>query len=387
MEKYRDFALLALGSIVTTLLLWSPFFLRLESIWGITLPRDGMATVVANYDGPNYLVIAKTFYDPELIKNNFNFPLEPIYYASHYPLYPIFIKAIGSVMPFLGYPYAMILVTILTSISAVWIFYLLLGTFGLQKNRLWLSLVFTLLPARWLVVRSVGSPEPLFLTLLMASVYFAARNNWWLAGSLGALAQLTKPPGILLFIAYLLYLVIPHWSELAKINALTWARRLQWRAYPILLIPITLVGLFVFYGVRYQDYLAYFNSGDNIHLKFPPFQAFNPGEPWVGTFWLEEIIWLYIFGALTFFTLLKKKLYLPASFVGVFFLSIIFVAHRDIARYSLPIAPFAIIAFGKFFSGVQFKWIFAFILIPIYLFAISFITNNVMPIGDWSPLL
>lgn len=387
MKKYQDFVLLALATIATTLVLWLPFLLRLESIWGISLPSEGMATVVANYDGPNYLVIAKTLYDPEQIENNFNFPLEPIYYASHYPLFPLLIKALGTTIPFLGYPYSMILVTLVTSISAVWMFYILLGELGLARQRFWLALLFTVFPARWLIVKSIGSPEPLFLTLILGSIYFARRERWWAAGILGALAQLAKPPGILLFITYLFYLIVPHWTKLARIDTNLWLKSLKWRAFPILLIPLTLLGVYMFYGYAYRDFLAYFNSGDNIHLKFPPFQVFNPGEPWVGTFWLEEIIWLYTFSLLAFIYLVRQKLYLLASFVGVFFLSILFVAHRDIARYSLPIVPFAIIAFAKFLSSSEFKWILALILIPIYLFAISFIANNVTPIGDWSPLL
>ena len=107
----------------------------------------------------------------------------------------------------------------------------------------------------------------------------------------------------------------------------------------------------------------------------------------MGTFWLEEIIWLYIFGALGFFYLVKQGYTLLACFVGIFFLSIIFVAHRDVARYILPITPFLFIAFSKILISKEFKYVVIFILIPIYLFALAFITNNVTPIGYWSPLL
>lgn len=388
MKKYTNFIILALVSVFTSLVLWLPFFLRLESIWGIKLPQAGMATVVANYDGPYYLVVAKTLYDPELIKTNFSqFSLDPIYYSAHYPLYPLLIRELATILPFLGYPYAMILVTLLTGVLAIWMFYLILGEVGLGRQRLWLSLLFTVFPARWLIVRSVGSPEPLFLFLILTSVYFFKRDQFWLAGLSGALAQLTKPPGILLFVAYILALTVPQWTKFANTDALTWIKRLQWRAYPILLIPLALIGLYAFYGWRYGNFLAYFNSGDNIHLMFPPFQVFNPGGAWVGTFWLEEIIWLYIFGALAILHLIKVRLPILASFVGVFFLTILFVAHRDIARYSLPIVPFVLIAFNKLLSSKEFKFVLALILIPIYLFAIAFITNNATPIGDWGPLL
>lgn len=387
MKNFRDLTILALVTILTTIILWAPFFLRLEKILGIPIPPDGMATVVANYDGPNYIVAAKTLYDPELIKTQFNFPLDPIYYSAHYPLFPLLIRGTAEAFPFLGYPYAMILVTLITSVVAVWMFYLLLAEFGLKKYALWLSLVFAVLPARWLIVRSIGSPEPLFLATIMASIYFFNRGQWWLSGIAGAAAQLTKPPAILLFVAYGLTLLIVQWPKIAHTDFVNWVKKLEWRAYPLLLIPLTLLGIYAFYGWRYNDFFAYFNSGDNIHLQFPPFQVFNPSQPWVGTFWLEEVIWLYVFGGLGFFYLFKQGYTLLASFVGIFFLSILFVAHRDLSRYMLPIVPFLFIAFSKLLVSNEFKYVMVIILIPIYLYAIAFITNNVTPIGDWSPLL
>jgi len=184
-----------------------------------------------------------------------------------------------------------------------------------------------------------------------------------------------------------LSLIITQWPKIAHTDFANWIKKFEWKAYPLLLIPITLLGIYAFYGVRYNDFFAYFNSGDNIHLMFPPFQVFNPSQPWVGTFWIEEVIWLYIFGGLGFFYLIKQGYITLASFVGIFFLSILFVAHRDVSRYMLPIVPFLFIAFAKLLVSKEFKYVLILILIPIYLYAIAFITNNVTPIGDWSPLL
>lgn len=387
MARYRNFILLALISTTTTIILWLPFLLRIENFWGIKLPGTGMATIVANFDGPYYIVAAKTLYNPQEIKENFSFPLPPIYYSSHYPLFPLLIKAVATILPPLGYPYAMMLVTSITGILAVFMFYILLGEFGLGKHRLWLAILFTVFPARWLIVRSIGSPEPLFLLTIMTSVYYFRRQRWWLSGIFGALAQATKSPGILLFVAYIVALTAPYWSKLAHTNASSWIKNLTWRAYPILLIPLTLIIIYIWYGINYGDFLAYFNSGDNIHLMFPPFQVFNPGSSWVGTFWLEEIIWIYLLAATGIVYLIRQKMFIPASFVAVFFISILFVSHRDIARYSLPMVPFLLIAYAKFISTKSFKWVMLLLIIPIYLFSIAFITNNVTPIGDWGPLL
>lgn len=346
-----------------------------------------MATVVANYDGPYYIVVAKSFYDPALIENRYPFALEPIYYSAHYPLFPVLIRAVATIIPTLGYPYAMMLVTLATSILSVWMFYILLKDLGLAKNALWLSSLFAFFPARWLVVHSIGSPEPLFIFTVLATIYFFRKEKWLYAALAGAAAQATKPPGMLLFIALGIAIILSHWSSIATSRTIEWVRKLPWRAYPLVLMPLTLFGIYTLYGIKYGNFLAYFNSGDNIHLFFPPFQAFNPGQAWVGTFWLEEIVWIYLIIALGLVYLIKQKRVELATFVGVFFIFLLFVAHRDIARYSLPVVPFLFVAFNKFLSSGEFKWILTLLIIPIYLFSIVFIANNVTPIVDWGPLL
>lgn len=385
--KLKPFMGLAAITLLTTAILWLPFILRIEKLWGIALRQDGMATVVANFDGPYYIVAAKTLYDPKTIESNFSFPLPSIYYSAHYPLYPLLIRLTVTVLPSLTYPYAMILVTVLTSILAVWMFYLLANQVGLGKHSFWLAALFTILPARWLITRSIGSPEPLFIFATVASIYFFRKQNFYLTGLFGAVAVATKSPGILLLPAFAIALVAPYWSKLAHTDTLTWIKRLPWKAYPLLLIPTTLVAIFLFYGYRYGSFFAYFNSGDNIHLMFPPFQVFNPNQTWVGTFWLEEIIWIYLLALLGVVYLVKLKEITLACFVGVFLLSILFVSHRDIARYSLPIVPFLFIAFHKILISPYFKWIILVLLIPIYLFSLAFLTNNVTPIPDWGQLL
>jgi hypothetical protein len=386
-SRTYDLIFLAAATIITTFLVWLPFLLRLPSFWGIKLRQDGMATIVANFDGPYYLVAAKTLYNPKEIEQNFSFPLLPIYYSAHYPLFPLLIRLTVTIFPFLTYPYAMILVTLVTSVLAIWSVYFFLRLVGLGKNSLWLALVFTVLPGRWLVTRSVGSPEPLFIATVVTSLYFFIRQNYYLAGFFGALAQATKPPGTLLFLAYVVAIAISYWGRLAHTNFLSWLKGLPWKTYPLLLIPITLLSIFAFYRWRYGSFLAYFSSGDNIHLMFPPFQVFNPEQVWVGTFWLEEIIWIYIFGLLGFVYLIKQRQYKVAAFVGIFFLSIFFVSHRDIARYSLPIVPFLLVAFNKVIASKEFRWVILILLLPIYLYSITFINNNVTPISDWTQLL
>ena len=384
-SQVRNFIILALISLIPTLLIWAPFFFRLKSFWNIPLPQSGMATIVANYDGPLFLVVAKTLYDPELIKQSFAFPLPTEYYAAHFPLYPLLVRFLAWVM---GYPYAMLSVTIFTSVLALYFFYKFILQYIDKKYAFWTVFVFAILPARWLIVRSVGSAEPLFIASLVASIYYFQQKKYWWAGIWGAAAQLTKSPGILLFVTYFLVLSVPNMKIAAIDSFAKWIKSLSLeKVYPIFLIPLSLVALFVFYAIRFNDFFAYFHSGDNIHLFFPPFTIFNYSQPWVGTFWLEEIILVYLFALLGLTRLIRQKHSTLAWFVAVYFFSIIFVSHRDLIRYSLPIIPFLLVAFSKTINKKEFRIVMAILFIPIFLFSLAYISQNVMPISDWTPFL
>jgi len=80
-------------------------------------------------------------------------------------------------------------------------------------------------------------------------------------------------------------------------------------------------------------------------------------------------------------------LLLIIGFAGIFFTATLFIAHRDLARYSLPLMPFALIAFEKFLTNRAFKIAFFLILPAIYLYAMNFIAGNTAPIADWTPYL
>lgn len=370
---------------IPTFAIWLPFLLKIPDVLGIPISSGGMATVVANYDGPLYLVLAKTLYNLEQITKNYSFPLAPQYYAAHFPLFPLLIR-LFAILP-VGYPYSLLGVTVISSVFAGFFFYKLASSYLKKDDALWLTMLFSIFPARWLIVRSVGSPEPLFIGAIIASIYYFKNKKYFLAGLSGVLAQATKSPGILLFVAYLLVLTLPEIKRFAMSGFNRWIKTLPWKAFPIILIPASLLLVFGFYSKSFNDFFAYFHSGDNIHLMFPPFQIFNSNQPWVGTFWLEETIFVYLFGIFGFLELVKQKDYTLASFVGIYFLSILFVSHRDLVRYSLPIVPFLLISLREVLIKKESKIAFVFLLIPIYLFSLSFISNNVMPIPDWGPLL
>ncbi|MGB9637509.1 MAG: phospholipid carrier-dependent glycosyltransferase, partial [Microgenomates group bacterium] len=345
-------------------------------------------------------VVAKSWYDENFIRKTFSLPLPVEYYPAHLPGFPLTIRFLNYFIP--G-PWAMLSATLIATIACTVLFYLFLLKFRLSENPLWLTLVFLVFPGRWVAVKAVGSPEPLFIFAILASFYFfksafdKEENNLFsrkksvaldllLAGFFGALAQITKSPGILLFVGYEIYL-LKRFSNNFKNVCFNDLNHCIKYSLPLLLIPLSALGVFIFYWIRTGDFLAYFHSGDNFHLVFPPYQGFFPERSWLGTFWNEDMIWQYLTGALTVILLIKQKYDDLACFAIVFFTATLFVAHRDLARYSLPLVPFSLIAFDKVIQKKEFKIALLIILPAIYLYAINFIGGNTAPVADWTPYL
>lgn len=382
-KSIKDCLILASITIALTIFVWLPHIMALPNFWGLNF-QAGFNTIYRNYDGLEYVMIAKTFYDPALIAS-LHQSLPANYFASHFPGYSLLIAFFA---PFLGFLKSMLFTSVLSTILAVWAFYFLVSRQKLSSHPLFLSIIFLILPARWLIVHSVGSSEPLFIFLVISALYFFMRfedtkhyPDLLLAAFTGMLAQITRPPGLLLFLALALYI---HWRFYLQIKIIGFKKALinHLKYFPLILMPLGLLGIFWLYGQTYGDFWAYFHSGDNIHLTFPPFQVFNKTQFWVGDIWLEDIVYIFILGLLGGIMLLKQKLYPLAFFALTYLAAASFVVHRDISRYLLPIFPFILIAFEKTLTSKEFKIILPIILIAIYLYAQNFLLANTAPIPN-----
>lgn len=377
-KVFKDFSIIALLTLTLTLAVWLPHMLRLN-FYGLNF-TEGFNTIYRNYDGMEYITIAKSLYFPEKIKD-IPQELPSIYYAAHFPGYSL---AILLFSPLLGFLKSMLFVALLFTILSAWMFYLLIRDFELTKHPLWLTFLFLILPARWLIIHSVGSSETMFSFFIISSLYFLMKfeqtHKWrfiYLTGLMGFAAQITRPPGALLAIsigAYLLWKIIQ-----SKQNIFKGIGQTIYRYHPLLLIPIALLAVFGWYQLSYGDFFAYFKTGDNIHLVFPPYQVFNKNSYWVGEIWLEDMIYVFILGFLAVMYLFKQKLYPLAFFVLTYLIATIFVTHRDISRYVAPIFPFVLIAFEKVLTSKEFKIVTAIIGLAIYLYTQNFLLNNTAP--------
>lgn len=378
-KTIKDCIILTSFTLLVTFAVWLPHILTLQNFWGLNF-EAGFNTIYRNFDGIEYITIAKTFYDPQKI-SQIPLSLPTSYYASHFPGYAIIINFFAP----LGYLKSMLFVSLLSTVLAGWAFYFLTRDFKLSSHPLFLSFIFLILPARWLVVHSVGSSEPTFILFIILALYFIMKFNQsnqfkdiFIAAIFGLFAQITRPPGILLFIALSLWVFwkITKQKQIAEISN-TFLKHL-----PLLFIPLGLIGIFYLYSISYGDFWAYFHSGDNIHLTFPPFGVFNKAQFWVGDIWLEDIIYIFLLGFFGGVLLWKQKLYPMAFFVLTYLVAATLVAHRDISRYLLPIFPFILIAFEKVLTSREFKIILPIILLAIYLYAQNFILENTAPIPN-----
>lgn len=382
-KTIKDSLLLGLAVLVITFSIWLPHILAIPNFYGLDFSQ-GFNTIYRNFDGLEYVVIAKTFYDPNLIAG---IPQQQptIYYAAHFPGYALLISAFS---PLFGALKSMLFVSVLSTIASAIIFYLLLKDFKLTSNPFWLSLVFLILPARSLVIHSVGSSEPLFIFFVLLALYFFLKFELsnrakfiWLSGIFGAFAQITRPPGILLLIALSFYLF---WKLLNENSQPFLSRLIKLKVtyLPLGLIPLSLLGIFTWFSLTYGNFWAYFYTGDNIHLTFPPYQVFNKFQFWVGDIWLEDIIYIYLLSFLGGILLIKQRLYPLAVFVLIYSVAAISIAHRDVSRYILPITPFLLIAFERTINTKEFKIVLAILAFGIYLYSQNFILANVAPIPN-----
>ncbi len=153
--RFQTEILLVLATIGSSLLVWAPF--------------HGTTAVYRVWDGPNYLTIARTLYDVRPDNPILAYVHETRYFLRHFPVYPLLIRLLS----FVGYQQAMLLASVLCASVAAVLFYRLARDVWELPQPGWLTLVFLLLPPRWLLYRSVGSTEAPFVALALASIFLA----------------------------------------------------------------------------------------------------------------------------------------------------------------------------------------------------------------------
>jgi hypothetical protein len=333
----------------------------------------GMNKIYRNFDGVYYIVVAKTWYNKTSIGKGFEIPLPTEYYAAHFPVYPFLINVIC--LTGLNHLQSMVFINLLvTALTAIMIFKIWEDN---KWGKPWWAVIVWLFwwPRMW-GVRSVGSPETLFILEIVLSLYFFTKKKYWLAGVAGFFAAMTKSPGILLLPAYGL------WAMESMIRT----KKIPWKIYPVIVIILGLVGIFGIFAIQMGDFWAYFHSGDNIHLQSFPFGIFNSQQNWVGTWWLDDVIWMYMIGAIGIWRAFSKNR-VWGWFGIVYGTVLLFVAHRDVTRYALPIVPVVILGLSELWEIKEVRVILALAIIPLFFYTVNFLNYNVANLSSLAPFL
>lgn len=371
--KFHRPLLLILITYSCAFLFWLVFYFNLPQLIGF--PKTTLETIFANYDGPNYMVIAKCGYNRDCIRLNFSLPGPLEYYPAHLPGFPLVIRFFSFFLPTTK---AMLVGSLAGSTLLTLAFYYFLQGFISEKRAFWLTVLLNFLPARLFLMRQIGAPESWFLASILFSLICFRQKNYQFSALFAALAQLFKSPGILLFATYVIYFFI----DLIK------NKKVSFGYLNYLLVPLTVLAIFWVYQLQMGDFWAYFHSGDNIHLTAFPYPVFISNRSWIQTVWLEDIVYIFLIAFYGIYRLFKRYRFTPVFiFPALYTLATVFVAHRDISRYISPVYPFLLLAFSRFLTRRSFKIIFILIIPAIILFAINYAIGNVAPIADWTPYL
>ena len=375
--RFKSRLLLSLITVFASIGFWFFFYFHLPTKIGF--PNTSLETIFANYDGPNYMAVAKCGYVKSCIGSSFSLPQPHEYYPAHFIGYPLLIRFFHL---FTTGPKAMLLATLSGSVFLSLAVFEFFRLFVSIKQSFWLSLVFIFLPARLFVLRLIGAPETWFLALILSSIVAFRKNRYFLAAIFAALAQTFKSPGIILTLAYFVLMLRDLFYRKMSLS------QLLPKYFFFLLTPAAILAMFYNYYLQTGDFWAYFHSGDNIHLNSLPYLAFISTRSWIGSIWLEDNLYVYLLSFSAVYYLFRRYRFSSVSlFPFLFCLALSLVAHRDISRYAVPIYPFAFLAFRRFLRSRGFRLIFILLLPAVFLYAVNFVAGNTAPISDWTPYL
>lgn len=346
-KRARPEILLLAAAVAGSFLVYAPFL-------------ADMTTVYRFWDGPNYLTIARTLYDVEPDNPLLAYVYEPRYFLVHLPVYPLLVRTLSIV----GYQQALLLVSVLATCAATVLFYRLCRDVWKVASPAFLTLVFLFLPPRWLLYRSTGSTEAVYMAFTLAAIFFFERSKVGKASAAGVLATLTRISGLMIAPAFAVVLL-----RRRRLKELAW----------LALIPAALAAYFFFCAARTGNFLEYFSQHGEKMAAFRPF-GFLPELFGKGLYHQAEF---HILLALVYAVGTSRLRPFPSIFwYCVFELGLhVFISTEDWSRYFLAMAPFAlVVGFRDVIDTKAFRWIF-----PPYVLAALFYAWGVIPLNGCRP--
>jgi len=314
----RTQLLLALAAIVGPLLVWFPY-------------RHDMRSIDRFWDGPAYLSTAKEGW---VHPPSNPLPID----ASRAPVYPLAIRALS----WIGWERALLAVVVIASVAAVLLFYRLAREVWKVRSPGFLALVFLFFPPRWLLYRSVGASEPIYLALVLLSIWYFEKARVGKASIAAGLASATRLPGLMMLPAYALLLL---------------RRKPDRRIYWLAVIPAGVVAWFVYCAVRLGDPWAPLEPNLEKVSSFLPFDILNRNLSWPLHYGGEAQILLFLLYGIGIWRV--REFRVPFAYCAFQFLFLIFLADGDLNRYALTMAPFALVlGYREIIDTKAFRWAF-----------------------------
>ena len=356
---FRDFYIITIVFILASAVLYGYY-----EYFG----KDKTIPIYRNWDGPAYVIVAKTLYNINLIHQVNTVGLMPADYSQQFPLYPLFIRMFS----FLGYKQSMIFTSQFFSLLFIFTFYLLLRIVNPKANTLMISLLLIFYTPRWFIVSHVGSSEPIFMFFATLFLLLFMKNHFFLAALSASLAQASRAQGILYSIGVLVY----SFGDLFITRKTSIIKGIK-KYLPFVLIPLTLAGIFTFFWYSYGDFFINIKiHAGHPEIRWLPLQMFINYSAYEFNAWKESLIINYIIYLLAIIIMFQKRLYFIAVTSLVFYIPLLFLFHVDVSRYALPLLPVLFLAFSDSLSKKS-VYITLLACIPlVYLFAIGYININ-----------
>jgi hypothetical protein len=345
--RARPEVLLVAAAVLGSFLVYVPFLTRMTEVYRF-------------WDAPNYLTVARTLYDVRPDNPLLAYVHTPTYFLRHFPVYPLLVRAFS----FFGYQRALLSVSVLATCAATLLFYRLCRDVWKLSSPGFLTLVFLYFPPRWLLYRSTGSTEAVYIALTLASVFFLERSRVAGASIAGALATLTRISGLMIAPAFAVVL-----ASRRRLREILW----------LALIPAALAGYFLYCASKTGSFLEYFSQHRDKLSVFLPF-GFLPQLFRKGLYHQAEF---HILLALVYAVGTSRLRPFPTIFwYCVFELGLhLFISTEDWSRYFLAMAPFAlVVGFRDVIDTRAFRWIF----VPYVVLALVY-AWGVIPVNGCRP--
>lgn len=301
----------ALGALAL-LLCWGPFLGERELL-------------ARHFDGPNYLVVAKTLYRPTAASPLPGYVSSPGYFAVHLPVYPLVVRASAAVV---GWGDALLLATALFSIGSAALFALWARE---ADGSLFLPAAvgaFVLLPPRAFLYRGLGATEAPMALFALAALLAARKERWGWAFAAASLATLTRINGVLVVGVLFLALL---------------GRRRPLAAFAGAAAAVAPLGLvFAWHGRVLGDPLALFHvhGGKGAAWPFAWVAERAAAGEWTTAEMLAGLFVLHVLGALVLWT---RGARLEAGLVAAHVVLYAFLRESDVARYFLTVTPLVLV--------------------------------------------